>query len=221
MNDLSLIDENISPLFFKDDGDKGILIMQDHCIRHLPVIQEDKTFVGIVSEDILMDGHYQFGDEVGHFVMSSPELKCKPNTHWMEIVNFMEDHQLTIAPLVDENGIYNGLVTFESILRFLSKANFITEEGSILIVETNRFSFSILELGKIIETNDSKLLYLDTDLKGEENMWITLKIKTMNLSSIIETLERYNFVIINSYQETVSIDNLKDRYDALMKYLNT
>lgn len=220
MNALSLIDENIPPLYFNDDGDKGILMMQDHCIRHLPIIQEDKTFVGVISEDILMDGHYQFGNAVGNFALTATDLFRKPNTHWIDIIKCMEDHQLTMVPLVDEKEIYAGLVTYESILRFLSKANFIVEEGSILIIETNRYSFSILELAKIIETNDSKLLYLDTDLKGEENMWITLKIKTMNLSSIIETLERYNFIIINSYQESVAIDSLKDRFDGLMKYLN-
>lgn len=220
MNALSYTDENIPPLYFNDDGDKGILIMQDHCIRHLPIIQEDKKFVGIISEDILMDGQYQFGDAVGRFAMPAVDIFRKPNTHWIDIMKCMEDHQVTIVPIVDENGIYAGLVTCESIIRFLTKANFVVEEGSILIIETNRYSFSILELAKIIETNDSKLLYLDTDLKGEENIWITLKIKTMNLSSIIETLERYNFVIINSYQESVAIDSLKDRFDGLMKYLN-
>ena len=216
-----LIDESIPSLFFDDDGDKGLLIMQEHCIRHLPVIQKDKTFVGIISEDIIMDGHYQFGDAVGKFVLPVIEINCSEKSHWMEAIKFMEEHQFTITPLVDDKGGYQGLVTSESIMRGLAKENFVTEEGNLLIIETNRFSYSIMELGKIIETNDSKLLYLDTNFIGEENIWITLKLKTTNLTSIIENLERFNYVIINTFNESQAIENLKERYDGLMKYLNT
>lgn len=221
MTYLQIIDENIPCLNFGDDGDKGLIIMQDHSIRHLPVVKEDNHYVGIISEDIIMDGNYRFGDAVGNFVMSAKDFFCHHDAHWMEVIKFMEDHQISIAPLIDEKGIYKGMATYESIVRFLTKANFVKENGSILIIETNRFSFSLIELSKIIESNDAKLMYLDTDFVGEENMWITLKMQTMNLSSIIENLERYNYIIINSYDESIAGDNLKERYDALMKYLNT
>ena len=66
MTYLQIIDENIPCLNFGDDGDKGLIIMQDHSIRHLPVVKEDNHYVGIISEDIIMDGNYRFGDAVGN-----------------------------------------------------------------------------------------------------------------------------------------------------------
>lgn len=217
---LPFLDEAIPALKDSDDGDKGLMIMQDHSIRHLPVLQDNGMFLGVISEDIIMDGQYQFGNPVGNFVMQEKDLFCTEKNHWLDMIKFMDDHQFTIAPILDQNGLYKGMATYESIGRQLAKMHFIKDEGSVLIVETNRFAFSLMELAKIIESNESKMMYLDTDLVGEENMWITIKLKTTNLTSVIETLERFGYVIISAFDDNSSSDLLKERYEAFMKFLN-
>ena len=49
---------------------------------------------------------------------------------------------------------------------------------------------------------------------------VTLKINRVELSSIIRTFERYDYVIKASYQKGQSDDDIQFKYDALINYLN-
>ena len=49
--------------------------------------------------------YYSTGCSVGNFVMSAKDFYCLHDAHWMEVIKFMEDHQISIAPLIDEKGI--------------------------------------------------------------------------------------------------------------------
>ena len=48
---------------------------------------------------------------------------------------------------------------------------------------------------------------------------VTLKINEMELSRIIRTFERYDYVIKASYQKSDSDDDIQRRYDELMNFL--
>jgi hypothetical protein len=48
---------------------------------------------------------------------------------------------------------------------------------------------------------------------------ITLKINLIDLSRIIRTFERYDYVIKASFQKSEGDDDIQYRYDALMNFL--
>ena len=49
---------------------------------------------------------------------------------------------------------------------------------------------------------------------------LTLKVDKLEVSAIVATLERMSYEVNASYQEKEYYNNLQDRYDALMHYLN-
>jgi flagellar hook-associated protein FlgK len=52
-------------------------------------------------------------------------------------------------------------------------------------------------------------------------MEITIKVNKREIQSLIKTLNRYNYVIKETFTEDEETYNdLRDRYDALMNYLN-
>jgi len=52
-------------------------------------------------------------------------------------------------------------------------------------------------------------------------MDVIIKLNKQNISSIISAFERYGYLIKTSYStNSYSEDILKERYDALMHYLN-
>jgi len=48
---------------------------------------------------------------------------------------------------------------------------------------------------------------------------ITLKINQVELTSIIRTFERYDYVVKASYQKSSGDDDIQQRFDALMNFL--
>ena len=48
---------------------------------------------------------------------------------------------------------------------------------------------------------------------------MTLKINKIELTSIIRTFERYDYVIKASFQRSEADDDIQQRYDALMNFL--
>ena len=49
---------------------------------------------------------------------------------------------------------------------------------------------------------------------------ITLKVNTMEISRIIATLGRFDYNIKGAFSESDYVEELQERYDALMSYLS-
>jgi len=49
---------------------------------------------------------------------------------------------------------------------------------------------------------------------------VTLKINKMDVGPILQTFNRYDYIISASFTEDTYTDNLQDRFDSLMNYLN-
>lgn len=60
------------------------------------------------------------------------------------------------------------------------------------------------------------MLYLDTD--NENNLIkMTLKVNTLDLSHILATFERYKYTVDFFHPSAQQKDELRERYDLLMK----
>ncbi|MBK7958723.1 MAG: hypothetical protein IPK03_11840 [Bacteroidetes bacterium] len=77
-----------------------------------------------------------------------------------------------------------------------------------------------MEISKIVESEGARIMHSDVQTIDAENLLITLKINSNNLSGIIAAFERYQYTVIQSYRDKEEEDSLKDRYDLLMKYLS-
>ena len=77
------------------------------------------------------------------------------------------------------------------------------------------------EISQIIESNNARIIgaffttHLDSTLVD-----ITLKINDIDLNPVIQTFQRYNYTIKATFAEKDDLDDLKERYDALMNYLS-
>ncbi|NBP75119.1 MAG: CBS domain-containing protein, partial [Crocinitomicaceae bacterium] len=68
--------------------------------------------------------------------------------------------------------------------------------------------------------NNARILssYILTN-SSSSKLEITLKINKLDLSSIIRTFERYDYVVKESFQKSMDNDDLQARFDSLMHYL--
>jgi len=131
--------------------------------------------------------------------------------------------KLTVIPVLLEDETYLGLITLSDLMQYVDNIFAVSEPGGIIVLELNSIDYSLSEIAQIVEGNDAKILSLyikssETSRKIE----LTLKINKTNLTSIIQTLHRYDYVIKSSYLRDDDMqDLLFDRYNSFMKFLNT
>lgn len=80
--------------------------------------------------------------------------------------------------------------------------------------------YSMAQIAQIVESNNAKILssYI-MSTPDSTKLEVTLKINQIELTRIIRTFERYDYVIKASYQKSEGDDDIQQRYESLMNFL--
>ena len=94
--------------------------------------------------------------------------------------------------------------------------------GSIITLEMNIRDYSMVEIAKIVESDDAKILasYLTSSIDTTK-LEVTIKVNKTDITRILHTFSRYDYTVTASYNESEYYEDLKQRYEAFMRYLNT
>lgn len=213
-----LITESILPLRTSTSGEEALHIMRDAVVRHLPIVNNTQ-FLGLISEDDILSGNMD--EPIGSFELVAQKTYVNENDHLVEVLRIMGQSRLTVVPVLNDKGDYLGLITQDDLLAHLAKATSLAENGSILIIEVNRRDFTPGEIGRIIESENGiiLLMYLSSEPQADV-MEVTIKLHAPSISRIVASLERYNYKVKASYQESDYTESLKENYESLLHYLN-
>lgn len=216
----SLISYAVPPLKLTDSGEKALAWMSDFHVRHLPIVSDDSTLVGILGED-----------EVLNFL--EPDLSIEENEphlvhkfvydyqHLYDVMKLIVDANLTIIPVLNKEQKYVGIITLEVLIKYLADTGSVTHPGGVLVLEMNPRDYSLAEIARLVESEKAAILSsFITSPYGKDTLELTLKLNKHDLKHVIATLERFGYVIKASFHESDAIDLLQDRYDLLMKFIN-
>ena len=206
------------PLKTSDSGEEALTLMNINHVKHLPIVN-DTQLLGLISEgDIL---NHDLSDAIGGYQLSLVRPYSYESEHLFEVMSKMASNNLTVIPVVDRDENYLGLITQEDLIQFYASSFSFTEPGSIILIETNKHQYSLAEISRIIESENASILssFLTTDDEST-NVLVTIKINRQDIGRIISTLERFEYEVKGSFTEEEYIDELKERYDSLMTYLN-
>jgi CBS domain-containing protein len=219
MNAIDLITYEIPPLVHTDTGEKALAWMDEFKVSHLPVLKNG-NFVGLVSETHILD-KMNVTENLDVLFQHLPRPFVFSNAHLFEILSKISEFQISVIPILDENEQYLGCTSIFELMTSIANTSSMKEKGGILILEVNELDYSMAQIGQIVESNEAKILS-STILSDASStkLHITLKINQEDLTSIIRTFERYDYVVKASYQNGVGAEDLQWRYDALMNYLN-
>ncbi len=153
------------------------------------------------------------------FPCSRPYVK--KNDHIYEVMRLLAEHQLTVIPVIDEEGDYMGMVSLEDVLNYFAKTAAFSESGSIVVLEFHARNYSLAEIARIVEAENAQILstfvtsYPDSSLAE-----VTLKINRSEIHTILKAFSRFGYEIKASYNEGEYLESLQENYDALMSYLS-
>ena len=216
---IDLITYDIPPLVHTDTGEKALIWMDEFKVSHLPVLKNG-NFVGLVSETHILD-KMNVSENLDVLFQHLPRPFVFSNAHLFEILSKISEFKISVIPILDEHEQYLGCTSIFELMTSIANTSSMKEKGGILVLEVNEFDYSMAQIGQIVESNDAKILS-STSLSDASStkLDITLKINQEDLTSIIRTFERYDYVVKASFQNGAGTEDLQWRYDVLMNYLN-
>jgi acetoin utilization protein AcuB len=216
---IELISEEIPPLKHTDTGELALQWMEEFKVKHLPVMKFE-NFVGLLSEDDVLDKDDP-AKTLHELFDHLPRPYVKGSAHIYEILAKVSDEHISVLPVIDEEENYLGCISVIELMQRIANTGSIKETGGILVLEINHADYSLAHIAQIVESEGAKILSsFITSHTSSTKLELTLKINQIELSRIIRSFERYDYVVKASFQKSDYHEDLKNRYDELMKYLN-
>jgi acetoin utilization protein AcuB len=214
-----LLTDAIIPLHTSDTGKYALKLMEDQKISHLPIVNNIE-FLGLISEnDIYFENNLK--ESIGNHRLSLTNAYVDQYQHVYDIISLASELNLTIIPVIDNSNRYLGAITLPNLLEGYSKDASILNPGGIIMLQCNESDYSLEQIAHIVESNDAKILncYISSH-QDSTKLDVTLKLNKMNINSILQTFERYEYTILGSFTESDYTNDIQERYDSLMNYLN-
>ncbi len=214
-----LISEDIPPLKTSDTGERALAWMDEFRVSHLPIVN-NVDFLGLISESDILDFNSASEPIGGHSLnLSRPYVFDYQHTY--DVLKVMSSLKLSVIPVLNDKDQYLGLIHLSTLLQHFAEMASMKESGGLLVLELNLHDYSLSEISRIVESNDAKILslYISSHIDSTK-LEVTIKINRTDLSAIIQTFNRYNYTIKASFHQSEYVDDLKDRFDSFMSFLN-
>ena len=214
-----LTDETILPVKTSDTGALALTMMDEYKVSHLPIVN-NTDFLGLITEDDIYTNNH-FDDPLGTHDLSMNRPFINENQHVFEAIKIFAELELTLLPVVDAKENYLGVISKRKLIEEFSEITAVKSPGAILVLEISVNDYSLSEIAQIVESNDTKILstYI-TSHPDSTKMDVTIKLNRNDISPVLQTFNRYNYIVKGIYAEPEVSDDLNERFDALMKYLS-
>ncbi len=219
MHAIDLITPDIPPLRPQDEVGRALDWLEEFKVSHLPVVDNGRL-IGLVNERDLVDRNDPRSTVSD--AMEQVEVPfIRGNQHVYEVMKLFTERGLTVLPVLNEMGQYLGAITEHEALKRLSEITNIHEPGSIMVLEMNQIDYSLQKIAQIVEGNDAKIMSAYSHvLPDTMRLEVTLKINREDISDILQSFERYEIQVKTTYQGSRFHDDLRGRYDELMRFIN-
>ena len=185
---------------------------------HLP-ISNNGEFIGSISENDIRC--FENPNKISEYKQAIEVFYVYENDNWLDILEKFARYNTNIMPVLEEgNNTYLGYLELSDVISIFNETPFLSEAGSILVIEKGFKDYSFSEISQIIESNEAKILGLFISELKNDVAQITIKIGLSSINEVIQTFRRYNYKVLSTHQEDAFLKNLKDRSDYLNKYLN-
>jgi CBS domain-containing protein len=192
-------------------------LMDELRVNDLPVV-ENGLFLGLANESDFLNAEVYQGEIQAELDLLN--VSVLPDSHVLDVLKVISQNDVTVVPVVDEGNNYLGSITSADLLDHLAEMLGVMREGGIIVLQVFERDHSIQQIARIIEENNAKILSLSVVPASEGNLEMHIKIDLPDLNPILQSLERFNYNVLSKFQASQFDDELKDRYNELMRYLN-
>jgi acetoin utilization protein AcuB len=216
-----LISDVVTALKTSDSGTMALSWMEVFRIKHLPIVNH-REFLGLISDSDIYDLNNP-DEPVGNHKLSLQKPYVNEDQHIYEVIELLSRLELTLVPVLDQDKQYLGVITQEELTRKFAHLSAMQQPGGIIELEMVQHDYSLSEISQIVESNNGRILSLYVASSDDNaRLRVTLKINLTDLTSILETFNRYNYTVVSSHMNNEDLDEFyQERFDVFLKYLNT
>lgn len=216
-NALSIATQELPCLTLSDVGQRALVWMQEYQVRHLPIV-EDNKWLGMISEEDLLD--FDLEEPLSSYTLPLNNTFIFENQHFFDAIHKMVKSGLTCLPVLYKQGEYAGVITKDNLIACFASLSAVEEQGGVVVLKVAENQYDMGQIARIIESNQAKILSVFTQKTISGHYEVSIKMTLNDISRVIATFERFNYEISESYYETPEWDDVQDRYDSFMKFLN-
>lgn len=215
-----LINQMIPALKMTDTAEKAIIWMEELKTNQLPVI-ENHIFKGLISEDMILE-YNDLDRKIGDFRLLNENCYVMLEQHLLDVIRVAQEHDSELVAIIDEKGEFMGVSRHEDTIKAFASTLAVQGKGGIIVLEMRYIDYSLAEVSRLVESNDAKILgsFLTQDPREYNQVFLTLKINKEDLSSVIATLERFEYRVVARFHNNNSITTERERLENLLNFLN-
>jgi acetoin utilization protein AcuB len=215
-----LISDVIPAILSSEKGQKVLNSMDVFRVSHLPVI-EDSRYLGLVSDKLIYDLNL-LDESISKVKDKLFTAHVHEQQHIFEVAVLMYKLKISVIAVVSKEHEYIGAITLYDLARRFARFFSLQEVGGVVVLEVNVNDYSMAQIARIVEENDTKILsFFLNRLPGTNNLEIILKFDKEDLSPVIRAFERFDYNVKGIYLDNSMLNDLyQDRYDQFMKYMN-
>lgn len=220
MQSQEFITNLIPPLKLSDTSQMALAWMEEIRTASLPVVDKSKL-LGFVKDDLILD----LNDpslKIADMTLFDADCKVYADQHIYEVLRKGSEFKTNLVGVVDRDESYVGVVTMEDSVTAFADSLSIQSKGSVLVLSMNMIDYSLAEIARIVETENTKILssIISSDPLDASKIKLTLKLDQPELRFIKATLERFGYKILDHYQEDTGVSSEEDRIGNLFRFLD-
>lgn len=216
----SLINTNIPPLKESDLVSKALAWMDEFKVSHLPVIDVNGKLIGNISESELIDSNTP-KEPLNSLKILLDRSYVMNHQHYLDALKIFSKSNLTVLPVMDKNEVFEGVITAHTVLRSLQDISLVREKGAIISIFLHEKDYTMTQIANIVESSDAKILgsYVLSSPETKE-IEVVLRLNRYEIRDVLQTFERFNYKVKALLDDKGYDDDIQDRYNHFMNYLN-
>lgn len=213
------LSNDIEPLSLDDTVQTAIEKMNRLHLDLLPVIYNNHL-VNYAGIDVIE--HLDHGIKMSELELYAPVLPfVHTSQHLLHALTHLKSLNVSLMAVLDENGDYQGVLKTKDVVKAISNSLSIRSSGSIIVIRVKPIDYSLSDLSRIIEYSDAKILgFFIFEVEGSDELEVHLKLNTGILKHILATLERYDYKVVQYFNREDLADDMDQRFENLMNYID-
>ncbi len=218
-----VIEQLISPvvptLLPTDTGSRALSLMEQNNLTQLPLVADEKYMALVQESDVLDWDTPESPLSKASFLNYRPAVFA--SGHPFEALRVAHQQNLSVLPVVDNENTYLGAITKDNLLRYITENSGVDNPGGIIVVELDPRDYSLSEIARICESEE--VIIISTQIatnKVTGKIEVTLKTNRTDLQGLASSFERHNYSVLQVYGEQTHYEDMLDRYQLLMNYIN-
>lgn len=214
-----LISNIIPPVKPTDTVERVNILFAEFRVNELPVVDGD-LFLGLITEDDLIEVPDE-QVEVDTISLTKIYSFVRENQHVYDVIRLFHAQQLSVVPVLDMQNNYLGLININALTDYFASLTSAIEPGAIIVLEISNRDNSLAQMAQIVESDKAQVLssYVRS-FPDSTRLEVTLKINKKEVSAILASFTRYDYVITAVFNQAQVEDDSMNRYDLLMNYIN-